>query len=177
MIKLSDITAGLPGVTPIEGANLYENCVVELHRCGHPEQVDLSLTGLRTKTCTLTWEDTFNNQLDRTYADEQSVTERAAVGVSILLALALTNYTVIERSRKGSGFDYMLGDKNDPLFMPKARLEISGIRKETGQNTVKARYQQKAIQTNISDYTQLPAYVSIVEFSTPKAIFNIKEYK
>ncbi|MBQ8065271.1 MAG: hypothetical protein IJ200_06410 [Prevotella sp.] len=174
-LLLTDIKAGLPGITPVEGANLYENCVVELHRCGHSEQVILSLTGITTDTCKLIWEDAFNEQLDRTYADEQSVTERSAVCISVLLALSLTNYTVIERSRRGTGIDYMLGDKDDPLFMPKARLEISGIKRETVKNTVTTRYQQKQEQTSISDHTQLPAYISIVEFSTPKAIFNIKE--
>ena len=31
-LKLSDIKQGLPGVSSIEGDNLYENCMVELHR-------------------------------------------------------------------------------------------------------------------------------------------------
>ena len=85
-----------------------------------------------------------------------------------------TSYTVIERSRKGTGFDYMLGDSLDPLFTPKARLEVSGIMRETDGNTLDMRFHQKTAQTDKSDGTRLPAYVSVVEFSTPKAKFDIK---
>ena len=177
VIRLSDITKGLPGVTPIEGANLYENCLVEMHRCGHPEEVCIAMSGLTSESISLIWNDKYNEQMNRTYADEQSVTERAAVGVSVLLALELTDYTVIERSRKGTGFDYMLGDKDDPLFVPKARLEVSGIKQESETNTIDSRYRQKVNQMSVSDQTQLPGYISIIEFSTPKAIFNLKELK
>ena len=174
-IQLTEIKQGTPGITPVEGANLYENCVVALHNSSHPVPVTLQVSGINTCNYSLLWEDTFSDQLRRTYADEQSVTERAAVAVSIVLALRQTDYTVIERSRKGTGFDYMLGDGQDPLFTPKARLEVSGIMHETDGNTAEQRFRQKAVQTSQSDDTRLPAYVSIVEFSTPKAIFDIKK--
>ena len=174
-IQLTEIKQGTPGITPVEGANLYENCVVALHNSSHPVPVTLQVSGINTCNYSLLWEDTFSDQLRRTYADEQSVTERAAVAVSVVLALRQTDYTVIERSRKGTGFDYMLGDGQDPLFTPKARLEVSGIMHETDGNTVEQRFRQKTVQTSQSDDTRLPAYVSIVEFSTPKAIFDIKK--
>ncbi len=174
-IQLTDIKQGTPGITPVEGANLYENCIVALHNSSHTSPVTLHVSGLNACDYSLLWEDTFNNQLRRTYADEQSVTERAAVAVSVMLALRQTDYTIIERSRKGTGFDYMLGDGHDLLFTPKARLEVSGIMHETDGNTAEKRFLQKAEQTSKSDDTRLPAYVSIVEFSTPKAIFDIKK--
>ena len=174
-IQLSDIKQGTPGITPIEGANLYENCVVALHNSCHPAPVTLQVSGLNVCNYLLLWEDSYNDQLRRTYNDEQSVTERAAVAVSVMLALRQTEYTVIERSRKGTGFDYLLGDGQDPLFTPKARLEVSGIMRETDGNTAELRYRQKAAQTAKSDDMLLPAYISVVEFSTPKAIFDIKK--
>ena len=174
-IQLKDIKQGTPGITPVEGANLYENCVVALHNSSHPVPVILHVRGLNTLDYSLLWDDTCNEQMLRTYNDEQSVTERAAVAVSTMLALRQTDYTVIERSRKGTGFDYMLGDRQDPLFIPKARLEVSGIMRETDGNTAEKRFQQKAEQTAKSDDTCLPAYVAVVEFSTPKAIFDIKK--
>ena len=82
------------------------------------------MEGLRTEPFLLAWDDECSDQLLRTYADEQSVTERSAVAVSVMLALHTTNYTVIKRSRKGTGFDYMLGDSLDPLFTPKAKFDI-----------------------------------------------------
>ena len=174
-IRLSDIKQGMPGISSIEGANLYENSIVALHNSGHPSTVELRMEGLRTEPFLLVWDDECSDQLLRTYADEQSVTERSAIAVSAMLALHTTSYTVIERSRKGTGFDYMLGDSLDPLFTPKARLEVSGIMRETEGNTLAMRFQQKMSQTDKSDDTRLPAYVSIVEFSTPKAKFDIKK--
>ena len=174
-ILLSNIKQGTPGISPIEGANLYENSIVALHKSGHSSPVTLQMEGMRKEPFSLEWEDCYNDQLQRTYADEQSVTERAAVAVSVLLALHITNYIVIERSRKGTGFDYMLGDSLDSLFIPKARLEISGIKFETDSNSLASRFQKKTTQTDKSDDTRLPAYVSVVEFSTPKAKFDIKQ--
>ena len=52
-----------------------------------------------------------------------------AVGVAILLAKSELGYSVMERSRKGTGFDYWIGDETELPFDRKARLEISGIRK------------------------------------------------
>ena len=40
-IRLSDIKKGMPGISPVEGANLYENCIVALHN----EAMDLALKG------------------------------------------------------------------------------------------------------------------------------------
>lgn len=173
-LQLKNLLDGMPGITPIEGANLYENCIVQLHRCEHPMPVNLKVGGLNNCTYKILWEDIYNDQFNRTYADEQSVTERAAIGVSALLAFETTEYTIVERSRKGTGFDYMLGDKNDTLFIPKARLEISGIKTETESNSIEKRFKQKALQTDISDKSGLPAYISIIEFSTPKAVFDLK---
>ena len=174
-IQLSNIKQGTPGITPVEGANLYENCVVALHNSKHASPVTIQVEGLRTDPLSLIWEDCFTDQLSRTYADGQSVTERAAVAVSVMLALYTTGYTVVERSRKGTGFDYFLGDNQDPLFTPKARLEISGIMCETDSNTLTSRYRQKAVQMSKSDDCQLPAYISIVDFSTPKVKFDISQ--
>ena len=176
-LKLSDIMQGLPGVSSIEGANLHENCVVELHRHRHISPTVLKVSSDNDCNFCIVWEDGFNTQLDRTYSDRQSSIERSAVCISILLALKLTDYTIIERSRKGTGFDYMLGDKDDVFFNPKARLEISGISEETRHNTLNMRFEQKSRQTDVSDSTNMPAYISIVEFKTPQSIFKTKTQK
>lgn len=174
-LHITQILDGTPGISPVEGANLEENCIVALHKNGHLNPVLLGLIDSKQESVPLYWEDRYNEQLERTYADIQSVTERAAVCVSILLALNSTDYTVIERSRKGTGFDYMLGDKNSEFYQPKARLEISGIYQETDSNSVEARFSIKSRQTDRSDATRLPAYISVVEFGTPKAKFGRKE--
>ena len=45
-LQLKNLLDGMPGITPIEGANLYENCIVQLHRCEHPMPVNLKVGGL-----------------------------------------------------------------------------------------------------------------------------------
>lgn len=174
-IKLDAIKEGMPGISPIEGADLLENCVVMLHRSGHGIPTSLNIDGIASDNVVLEWTDSFTDQLDRTYADHISNTERAAVCVSVLLTTALTDYTVIMRSRKGTGFDYLLGNKSDLSFQPQARLEVSGIEKESETNTLKSRFRQKCEQVTPTDETFLPAYISIVEFGTPKALFNKKK--
>jgi hypothetical protein len=88
-----------------------------------------------------------------------------------MVTTAFSPYTIIERSRKGTGFDYWLGEKDSVLFQKIARLEVSGILQ--GDDTAMMnRYNAKVIQTEQSDDTALPAYISIIEFSRPKAIFN-----
>lgn len=173
-LKLSKILEGMPGISLVEGANLYENCIVMLHKINHCSPVILGIDGIVKEDVPLEWEGEVSEQLERTYADAESLTERSAVCISVLLALELTDYTVVERSRKGTGFDYMLGDKNDTFYMPKARLEISGIERETKSNNIERRFNQKTRQTDKTDYTKMPAYVSVVEFSTPKALFGKK---
>ena len=91
--------------------------------------------------------------------------------MSCVLAIHETEYTIIERSCKGDGFDYWMGYRDDMLLNRVARLEISGILKESSSNTVEKRLQIKKKQTEQSDSCCLPAYISIVEFSELKAIF------
>ena len=58
IIQLSDIRQGTPGITPTEGANLYENCIVALHNSSHSVPVTLHVCGLNTLDYSLLWEDT-----------------------------------------------------------------------------------------------------------------------
>lgn len=173
-INIDEILNGMPGITPVEGADLLENSIVMMHRSGHKSPTHMTLEGKLNDVVVLHWNDTFNEQMDRTYADHQENTERAAVCLSVVLAKHLTGHTVLIRSRKGTGFDYMLGDEED-VFLPKARLEISGIERETPNNTMQVRFNKKTEQVKPTDSTGLPAYISVIEFSNPKALFDRKE--
>jgi hypothetical protein len=93
-------------------------------------------------------------------------TEYGACAIAILLVLDLTEFTVIERSRKGTGFDYWLGDEEN-LFQ-QARLEISGILKGS-RNDIAHRVDEKRRQTARAGHSKTPAYVCAVEFGGPVA--------
>ena len=76
----------------------------------------------------LTWPAT-TDQARNCYNDRQFAAELGAYGIAVLLVERLTDLTVVERSRKGTGFDYWLGPKGraQPLFQDKQKLEVSGI--------------------------------------------------
>ncbi|MFN6464941.1 MAG: hypothetical protein RMZ41_024410 [Nostoc sp. DedVER02] len=60
-----------------------------------------------------------------------------------MLIRQLTEFTVIERSRKGTGFDYWLGSEEETGELPfqnKVRLQVPGIRKADTAFTAVMRY-------------------------------------
>ena len=172
-IDVTGIKQGLPGISPVAAMQLYEAFEVCMHLSGHQENATLAMMGMTDESICIQWKDDYNDQKARTYADMQYTTEHAAVCLSVLLAVHLTPYTIIERSRKGTGIDYWLGDKDSVLFQKKARLEVSGILK--GDDVaLKKRHALKVEQTSVSDNSALPAYISVVEFGSPKALFTQK---
>jgi hypothetical protein len=82
---------------------------------------------------------------------------------------------VVERSVKGTGFDYWLGNKDyDGLPFQKgtSRLEVSGIL--TGTKTqIDSRIKQKKDQIAPTDHIAR-GYVAVVEFGIPVARVEVK---
>jgi hypothetical protein len=177
-ISLLDIKQGVPGITAKLCEVYYEACMVCLHRCGHNDRVKLEVSGDINETITLLWEDYYNDQVERSWKEENTA-EYGAICIAVLLVKSYTDYTIIEKSRFYDGVDYWLGKEGEMPFKNSARIEISGIFKESKQNSVNKRLYKKKDQTKKSDATQLPAYISIVEFGKPKAIFakKIKSYE
>lgn len=114
-------------------------------------------------------------QQRRTYNDLPWATEMGAYGVAILIVRALTGKKAIERSKKGPGFDYWVGDtdENELIFSNKARLEVSGILNGT-DSEIAGRLKIKNAQVKVSDHLGIPAYIAIVEFGQPKAHLEMK---
>lgn len=173
-INLTEIKKGFPGITPVACNAYYEACMVCLHRNKHIDGVILDLKGEVEAMVTLYWEDYFDEQIDRGWQDQIYCTDHGAVCLSAMLVKNYTEYTIIERARIGTGIDYWMGREEDIPFLNSARLEISGIFQESEQNTMDKRFNIKKKQTIKSDETQLPVYISIIEFGHPKAIFARK---
>ena len=163
ILDLVSIKDGLPGIHKDSCAHYYSACMTTLHRSGHKDGVVMQLDGDRKENISLHWDDYYDESIDRTWKEINYCTDHAAVCVSCMLAINETEYTIIERSCKGDG-----------LFGHAARLEISGILQESTTNTVEKRLKIKIKQTEQSDESRLPAYISIVEFGKPKAIFKKK---
>ena len=168
-LALETLESGTPGITPRFGATLAEAASVCLDERGHSSPTLMTVRGTLEAEAKLSWQSP-DDQARRCWADPEVATEHGAYGVATLLVPEISDFTVVERSKKGTGFDYWLGEKNDdgPLFQGKARLEVSGIR--TGSdNAVRNRIKKKLRQTEPSDGV-LPAIVVVVEFGAPQSL-------
>ncbi len=169
-LHLASLLEGIPAVTPALGGTLAEAAAVCFSNQGHGEVLLLQVRWEAEPHTIMLHRLLVSEPMLRAYRDLQEATELGACGVAILVVREVTGQTAVERSVKGTGFDYWLGAVNpsDSELEPlehKARLEVSGILQGT-QETVEARVREKILQTRRSagDY---PAYVVVVEFGTP----------
>lgn len=168
-LDLSELQNGLPAITPAFGAALAEACAVCLAEQNHQPGVELEVTGELAGTFQLYWP-AVTPQMQRCWNDREYTTEQAAYGIALLLLTKLTDFTVVERSRKGTGFDYWLGkptDSSDLPFEKSIRLEVSGIR-HGSPSQVRTRVKLKKMQVAPTDKIA-PAFIAVVEFSKPLA--------
>jgi hypothetical protein len=170
-LSFSALKSGQLGVSTVYGSFLAEAASHCLQHNGHANPVLLHVTGDASTSGSLKWGDA-NEGDEGTWADLQEATEYGAYGVAIIVALPLTEAPRVERSAKGPGVDYWLGDGRDErgIFQRAARLEVSGILKGD-EAKIAARLKEKLAQTSRSDKTGLPAYVTIVDFGRPEARF------
>ena len=116
----------------------------------------------------LEWQ-TASALIRRCWNDDEEATEHGAYGIATLLVPQVSDLQVVERSKKGTGFDYWLGSstETESLFQNRARLEVSGIRTGT-EAAVAGRVRKKLKQTERSD-ADLSAVVVVVEFGEPQS--------
>jgi hypothetical protein len=103
-LMLQDLAAGLPAITPAFGACLAEAGAVCLKNSGH--QCELSVDGDLSGRFQLP---DVTQQMRRCWNDYEVTTEHGAYAIAFLLIHALTPFTIIERSFKGTGIDYSKG--------------------------------------------------------------------
>lgn len=167
MLNLNDLGNGLlPAISPKFGMALAEAGGVCLESEGHVAGVQLNVRGFVKSFYHLDWPP-IDEQSRRTWNDPEVATEHGAMGIAVLLAKKAMGYVALARSRKGTGFDYWMGDESTEPFQVKARLEISGIRKGNDSDITR-RTRQKLKQTARSGGS-LPAYAIVVEFGKPLA--------
>lgn len=165
-LPLTTLAAGSSGITAAWGASLAEAASVCLEAQGHASPKDMEVKGAIEQMCAVSWSP-IDDQTRRCWNDLAEAVEHGAYGIAALLVAHHTPYEVVERSRKGTGFDYWLGQKggDDVLFQHTARLEVSGIMRGDS-SAISSRVKRKLKQTESSDGS-LPAYVMVVEYGTP----------
>lgn len=168
VLDLLALCDGLPTLTPARGRAFAEAAGVSFEAAGHlQDEAIMVVRGLVNEEWLTRWP-AVTEQMRRTYNDIPEATEEGAYGLAILVVRAITRLTVVERSAKGTGFDYWLGEDTGYPFQNKARLEVSGMLHGTASQ-VNARVRQKENQTRLSDKSRLPAYVVVVEYGEPQA--------
>ncbi len=162
------LKAGQLGISAVYGSFLAEAASHCLHFNEHPNPLPISVSGHVCVSGSLEWCHVTKSS-ERTWADLPEATEYGAYGVAIVVALPLTKKGRVERSAKGTGIDYWLGDggDRDGIFQRTARLEVSGILKGD-KPKIAARLDEKLAQTKQSEAMGLPAYVAIVDFGGPE---------
>ncbi len=172
-LALNDLAAGTPGLTPECGASFAQAASVCLEEQGHATGAGFDVDGSFQRRFSLDWNAT-TRQIQRCWADPDEATELGACGIAALLIHALTDLTIVQRSRRGKGFDYWLGRRDDDpdlLFQGRTRLEVSGVRRGADA-IVNAREREK--QRQVARYataglTGIPAIIVVVEFGMPRS--------
>ena len=188
MLDLNELdTDDIPGITREKGNDLAQAGAVCLELQRHQQGVRFAIRGHFRKAYALAWPPA-TKQATRTWNDPDEAAEDGAAGIAALLAIREIGYSVILRSRKTTGIDYWLGDKDisnisqaeqsattalrealqDNNLVVRGRMEVSGIQRGN-DSRVRARVKRKLNQTNRSDDWGLPAYVVVVEFGRPLA--------
>ena len=164
-----------PGLTRKAGGALYEAGLVCLDLNNHTSGCSLDVTGDYCSKFNLTWTDIVGEKERRSWGDHRVAAEHGASGIACLLVIRLTKYTVIERSRQGTGFDYWLTNRhnlaseNTHKFQKEARLEVSGMSTDNTMSRINSRVRQKTRQVLEKLQNEIPAIVVVVEFGRPLA--------
>ena len=119
----------------------------------------------------LRWSAVVDDQMRRTWNNQNEMTEFAAACLGVLLVNQWTEYTIIGKAKEGSGIDFWLGNQSskdsEELFTQTGRLEVSGIFSGT-RTRIKRRFEMKLIQSRQSESTNLPVIIGVSEFSEPQ---------
>ena len=191
MLNLTELHSDdIPGVDRPKANDLAMAAAVCLEAQRHQPGVQLTVRWMSGSRYRLTWP-AVTAQSRRSRADALEATEDGAAGIAILLTIREIGYTVVLRSYKTTGFDYWLGDRDasnvtlaermattelqhlleDDALIVRVRMEVSGIL-QGNVSQIRARSNQKVIQTAQSASSGLPAYVIVVEFGSPIAVIT-----
>jgi len=166
-LTLEDLSVGFPHIPPECGTVLTQSAVLCLEGQGHTSGVPLAVQGSFNATFRLVWSVDVTEAMRRYWNDPDETAEQGAYAVALLVLRAMAGLTVLERSRKGTGFDWWLSSE-DNLFQVAARLEVSGIMRGSLRR-VNGRLKERIAQTRRSDRSGLTAYIAVVEFGRPAA--------
>lgn len=139
-----------------------------LHDRGKKSGVNLDVIGHLSQTICIKWDELTKTDFN-SYADMQDATEWGAEAIAFIVISDFTDYNIIKKSSKGTGFDYMLSNSRGSLFQNElAKLEVSGILELHRESELQARTAAKLNQAT-KHYKDIPVFVIVTAFSVPKS--------
>ena len=168
---------GMPGLTPARATSFVEAATVCFEENGHFESAEMSVAVASPNR----WRDRIksedfhlkypriNKQVRRTNRDLQDAAEEGACAVAISIVFRLFSLHVLERSYKGTGFDYWIGRDETEGLQGMERLEVSGILSGS-ESDIKGHFKRKLEQVvrGSEQNSSLPQCVVVVEFGRPQ---------
>jgi hypothetical protein len=140
VLTLDSLVQGFPHIPSEGGAMMAQAAMICLDHQAHAPSIRLVVDGDFTATFALSWSEEVTEPKRRFWNDLDEAVQQGAYAVAILLIRALTGYTVVERSRKGTGFDWWLGT-DDNLFQGRHAWKFpASVGGPRGGSTVGSRH-------------------------------------
>ena len=132
ILDLDTLGTDIPALTNALAAQMQEAVVMCMQPHGHSSGVSCHLRNFDEVLADLQiqWKMSYSEQIRRAFGDSRNAVERAGEAIAILVILAFTKYTVVERARIKSGFDFWLSETDaddDYLFQHEMGLEAKGL--------------------------------------------------
>lgn len=174
VLNLNSLREILPDWSDNQSNYFVEGLSIGLERQANSSGIILKVDGDTKIDFKLEWEKC-SDQVEKSWKEPKKIAEAGATALAFFLTEKLTEYIPTEEAMIGTGVDYWLGFKDDhedydEINFMNARLEISGINVETPTNTVEGRVKIKKEQVKKTDGMNIPVFISVSEFSTPKSI-------
>lgn len=137
-----DVFVDSPGLTSALWEMFSEAASLCLESQRHPLEVTLKLISESTSIDSVTIKRlVVTEKIRRAHNDMQDATEFGAYGIAIMLVRKILGLMVVEKSRKGTGFDYWLGtEENDSelLFSQEYSRELMvSLKSGSGKKSAK----------------------------------------
>ena len=174
-LNIESLRESISGIIPSFGSLMADCAIFALASQGHRSGVTFAVnSNTEKKEYQLLWETIMGLWAARSMNDEQRTTEFAAMGLGILLTLNLTPYQHFTVARRPSGVDFWLYEvepESLDFSTADARLEISGIAKESVGNTLAMRFMVKKNQVRRYAGQAMPTWIALIEFGDPQSLF------
>lgn len=173
-LDITRISEIVHGIDPSQTEAYGKRCSVALEEMKHSSETPLNTDGSISESFSVKW----NVQKNKAgFRETKKNVELGAVALSFLLLNKVTGYDTFYEAFQGEGVDYWISFPEDhpdydELNFMNLRLEVSGINKESSTNTIEKRAREKEQQSKLSDSSSTDAYISVIEFGTPKAILK-----